>query len=704
MITRFGNIIGLGELSSSTNLWRAVIAEFISTLLLVFFGCASCVSEWRENYSPNIIQIALTFGIVIATMVQALGHISGGHINPAISVAMLLAGKMSVLRTLLYIVAQTVGAIAGAGILQGLIPSDMQSNIGLTNIHHRLTPAQGFGAEFFATFLLAIVVFGVTDDSRRDIQGSRPLAIGLAVTTAILAIGDFTGGGLNPARSFGPAVVKNFWNNHWVYWVGPMAGAVAAAFIYQGIFRSGTSDILGTKLCWGYEADCPKHLGYSDAHCPGDHKGWVKSKSQQYETFFNQADFGYVRNQIKSQFDVCRPTDKSDSLLGCSENLQFCRGRRIYMDFRDLVKRPEPFRYKMDVLKVGQIGGKCKINHQKLAAEATHLSPLQSWAPEMRNLVELNETVGRESSFCDVYISKPVFVMKIDATVNMYHHFCDFFNLYASLHVNGSHREMFSRDRHILVWETFPYQSNFGVTWSAFTQHPVWNLREFEGKRVCFDDAVFPLLPRMIFGLFYNTPIIWGCEKSGLFHAFSKFVLHRLSIPKRGPSLPLRVTLLSRKTAFRRVLNEDELMQALRASNTNYSVNKVVFTHNTDFRQQLSVIHETDILIGMHGAGLTHLMFLPDWAAVFELYNCEDEHCYKDLARLRGVYYTTWKNVSKLTQQDEGHHPSGGAHAKFTNYAFDETEFIDIVNEAAERVQKHPLFVQYVKTQQRDEL
>lgn len=92
--------------------------------------------------------------------------------------------------------------------------------------------------------------------------------------------------------------------------------------------------------------------------------------------------------------------------------------------------------------------------------------------------------------------------------VNMYHHFCDFFNLYASLHVNSSHPSTFSTDVHILIWETYTYQSSFTAVWEAFTSHPIWDLKTFRGETVCFKNLVFPLLPRMIFGLYYNTPLV----------------------------------------------------------------------------------------------------------------------------------------------------------------------------------------------------
>lgn len=92
--------------------------------------------------------------------------------------------------------------------------------------------------------------------------------------------------------------------------------------------------------------------------------------------------------------------------------------------------------------------------------------------------------------------------------VNMYHHFCDFLNLYASLHVNNSGIDMFSKDIHVLVWESFAYESAFSETFQAFTKHPVWNLNTFKGQVVCFNNVVLPLLPRMIFGMYYNTPLV----------------------------------------------------------------------------------------------------------------------------------------------------------------------------------------------------
>lgn len=203
--------------------------------------------------------------------------------------------------------------------------------------------------------------------------------------------------------------------------------------------------------------------------------------------------------------------------------------------------------------------------------------------------------------------------------VNMYHHFCDFFNLYAAQHVNASSWDAFSTDVHILIWESYTYRSAFEETFEAFTDHSIWDLKTFRGETVCFKNVVFPLLPRMIFGLYYNTPIIYGCEKSGLFHAFSRHILHRLKIPlyERNDKR-VRVTLLSRDTKYRRILNEEKLLKALQ-KRKDVSVKKVIYDRNVPFKKQLEITRNTDVLVGIHGAGLTHLLFLPDWAAVFEM-------------------------------------------------------------------------------------
>ena len=142
----------------------------------------------------------------------------------------------------------------------------------------------------------------------------------------------------------------------------------------------------------------------------------------------------------------------------------------------------------------------------------------------------------------------------------------------------------------------------------------------------------------MIFGLYYNTPLIDGCRGSEMVRRFSQFMLERLGVEKAEAARStgdrrLRVTLIARQTRFRRIVNEAELVAALEETGL-YKVTVARFSPQVPFISQLSLTAGTDILAGLHGAGLTHLLFLPDWAEVVEIYNCDDTHCYQDLARL----------------------------------------------------------------------
>uniref|UniRef100_A0A182RAY3 EGF domain-specific O-linked N-acetylglucosamine transferase n=1 Tax=Anopheles funestus TaxID=62324 RepID=A0A182RAY3_ANOFN len=449
--------------------------------------------------------------------------------------------------------------------------------------------------------------------------------------------------------------------------------------------------------CWGYEDGCTEPNRYANHTCPGSHIGYVKSKEVQLDTFYSQADFGFVRDQIRETRIMCEPQFPHDSSLECSKYLRFCRGRNLMINFTDLAhRRSEPLRYKMDVLSSGQIGGHCRLHGERLRDELQHISPLQSWGPELRFFERL-ERPPIEDGKCDVVIEKPAFIMKIDAAINMYHHFCDFLNLYASLHVNLSQPGAFDTDTHVLIWESFTYLSPFADTFKVFTKNPIVDLKTYAGKVVCFRNLVLPLLPRMIFGLYYNTPIIYGCENSGLFHAFSEHVLHRLKIRMSARADDrLRITFLSRQTRYRRVLNEDELMGRI-AKNPNYVVQRVSYGHELSFVEQLRITRNSDIFIGMHGAGLTHLLFLPKWATLFELYHCEDPNCYRDLARLRGVHYLTWERDHLVYPEGEGKHPERDErHAKFTNYAFDVNEFERLVANAAAHVKSHKEFQKFL--------
>ncbi|XP_013785705.1 aquaporin AQPAe.a-like [Limulus polyphemus] len=238
--TNIRQILGLEDLAKMKVLSAALLAEFLGTAILVLIGCGSCITGWDLDYSPTIVQIALAFGVTVGTVVQFIGHVSGGHINPAVTLGFLVTKKISLFRAMLYVIVQCLGAIVGAGLLKGLTPSNLQGNLGATVVNQHLSPVQGFVVELCITFVLVFTVFACCDENRGDIKGSAPLAIGLSVATCHMFAIKYTGASMNTARSFGPAVVANVWSNHWVYWIGPILGGVIAALLYQFIFSAPT--------------------------------------------------------------------------------------------------------------------------------------------------------------------------------------------------------------------------------------------------------------------------------------------------------------------------------------------------------------------------------------------------------------------------------------------------------------------------------
>lgn len=231
-------ILGVQDVMGNRNIWKALMAEFLGVMMLVLVGCGSCLLNWGSGTPPSIVEIALAFGVTVATMVQCIGHVSGGHINPAVTCAMLVTGKISILKAMLYIISQCVGGIAGAAILKSVTPLEYRATLGMSEVSDKISPVQGFGVEFLITFILLFTVFGVCDDFRGDLKGSAPLAIGLAVATCHLFAIKYTGSSMNSARTFGPAVITGIWDHHWVYWLGPCLGGVAAGILYQYIFQA----------------------------------------------------------------------------------------------------------------------------------------------------------------------------------------------------------------------------------------------------------------------------------------------------------------------------------------------------------------------------------------------------------------------------------------------------------------------------------
>ena len=167
----------------SLRFWKAAAAEFTGTLLLVLVGCGSCIS-WDND--GKVVQIALCFGLTVATIVWNIAHISGGHINPAVTAAFFVTRQISLARAVVYFVVQCIGAIIGAGLLKGMTPKGRRGMLGATMPHADMDGGKSFAVEFFITFVLVFTVFATCDKKRKDLGGSFPLAIGLSVATCHL--------------------------------------------------------------------------------------------------------------------------------------------------------------------------------------------------------------------------------------------------------------------------------------------------------------------------------------------------------------------------------------------------------------------------------------------------------------------------------------------------------------------------------------
>lgn len=185
----------------------------------------------------RLVAIALAHGIGIAVFVAASARFSGGHLNPAVTISAVVTGKMGVVKGLMYIVAQLVGAGLAAFLLKAVLPAAVQGNLGAHALGAVNNAGAGLLVEIVLTFFLVFVVFATAMDAKGP-KHFAPFAIGLVILLDHLVGVPLTGSSVNPARSFGPALAAGAWADHWIYWVGPIVGGVVAALVYQGLFLS----------------------------------------------------------------------------------------------------------------------------------------------------------------------------------------------------------------------------------------------------------------------------------------------------------------------------------------------------------------------------------------------------------------------------------------------------------------------------------
>ena len=208
---------------------RRAAAECVGTFALVTGGCGAIMVNHATGALGHA-GVAASFGLVIMVMIAAVGHLSGAHFNPAVTVAFALTRHFPWRDVPLYVAGQLVGAIGGAWVLQQLV--GRQAGLGATVPAG--SPLQALGIEILLTAVLMFVIISVATDTRAVGQLAA-IAIGGTVALDALWGGPLTGASMNPARSFGPALVAGVWQAHWIYWLGPLIGASLGAVLYQGL-------------------------------------------------------------------------------------------------------------------------------------------------------------------------------------------------------------------------------------------------------------------------------------------------------------------------------------------------------------------------------------------------------------------------------------------------------------------------------------
>jgi aquaporin TIP len=218
---------------------RRSVAEFVGTFALVFVGAgAVAAAGLTGDVSPSLLAIAFAHGLVIACMVSAVGHISGGHFNPAITLGFFVTRRLAVPLTIAYLIAQLAAAVAAAGLIRWLFPGDSAESVGYGSpaIDPGIDVAEALVIEAILTFFLVWVVFATTADIRGTFKAVAGLAIGLVIVFDTLIGGPLTGAMMNPARAFGPQLMDSSWDDFWIWYAGPILGGAIAALVYELLY------------------------------------------------------------------------------------------------------------------------------------------------------------------------------------------------------------------------------------------------------------------------------------------------------------------------------------------------------------------------------------------------------------------------------------------------------------------------------------
>ena len=215
------------------------VSEFLGTFALIFVGagcvCADYYLAKSGSQGFGLLGIAIAFGFVVVAIAYSFGYVSGAHINPAVTISMVISNRMDAKTGFLYIVSQLGGAIFGGFLLKMLFPAAMAINLGTCTLGSGVTILQAIIMEAVITFLLVFVVYATVIDKRAT-PALAGFAIGLVVLFGVMVGGTISGGSMNPARVFGPALASGHFDNHYIWWLGPIAGGVLAGLVYENFF------------------------------------------------------------------------------------------------------------------------------------------------------------------------------------------------------------------------------------------------------------------------------------------------------------------------------------------------------------------------------------------------------------------------------------------------------------------------------------
>jgi aquaporin Z len=209
-------------------------AEFLGTFTLCFVGQGAIVMQQYMGHG-DLLTVAAAHGLALAIMISALGAVSGGHFNPAVTFGFVVTGRQSWTSAITYWVSQLLGALAASFLLRAVVPGEAGQAVhyGACAVAPSISSTQALLIEFVLTFFLVTSVWGTAVDERAPRIGG--FGIGLCVMMDILMGGPLTGAAMNPARAFGAAVAAGVWDGQWIWWVGPLLGGAAAARVYKSV-------------------------------------------------------------------------------------------------------------------------------------------------------------------------------------------------------------------------------------------------------------------------------------------------------------------------------------------------------------------------------------------------------------------------------------------------------------------------------------